>query len=61
MNARIAVACLILAAIYSAPSGAEDAPLVAEIPRLEGVWTLDMEGDMLSMVVYQSGPEIAGA
>ncbi|OPX78716.1 MAG: hypothetical protein A4E50_02121 [Methanosaeta sp. PtaB.Bin087] len=61
MNARIAVACLILAAIYSAPSGAEDAPLAAEIPRLEGVWTLDMEGDMLSMVVYQSGPEIAGA
>jgi hypothetical protein len=64
MDARyVVVVCLILETVFSAPlgAGADDATLAAQIPSLEGVWTLDMEGDMLSMVVYQSGSEIAGA
>ncbi len=61
MNARFAAVCLILATVCSAPSGAEDATFAAEIPNLEGVWTLDMGGEKISMVVYQFGSDLAGA
>jgi hypothetical protein len=63
MIARFAALCLILAAVFSAPSGAEDANAAhpSKTPELEGVWVLDMEGESISMVVYQSGTEIAGA
>lgn len=61
MNARFTAICLILTTVFSAPSGAEDATFTAEIPDLEGVWILDMEDEKVSMVVYQSGSDIAGA
>jgi hypothetical protein len=63
MNARFVALCLILSAVYSAPSGAEDAnvALTSEIPSLEGVWVLDMDGERASMVVYQTGSDLAGA
>ncbi len=61
MNARFTAICLILATVFSLPSGAEDATFAAEIPDLGGIWTLDMEGKRVSMVVYQSGSDIAGA
>lgn len=61
MSTRFAALCLILAAVFSSPSGAEDTTIAAEIPNLEGIWTLDMDGERITMVVYQSGTDIAGA
>jgi len=61
MNTRFAALCLILATVFSWPSEAEDTINAAEIPSLEGIWTLDMEGERITVVVYQSGSDIAGA
>ena len=61
MNTKFAAVYLILTTVFSAPSGVEDATFAAEIPDLEGIWTLDLEGESISMVVYQFGSDLAGA
>ncbi|MGB5100272.1 MAG: hypothetical protein WBN94_06705 [Methanothrix sp.] len=58
MDARYAVLCLMLAAIFSGVSLAEDA---AGALGQEGIWVLDMGEKKVTMVVYQHDGLLAGA
>ena len=58
MGTKCAVLCLMLAAIFSGISLAEDA---AGALSLEGIWVLDMGEKKVTMVVYQHDGLLAGA
>ncbi len=58
IGAKCAVLCLMLAAVFSGISLAEDA---AGALGLEGIWILDMGEKKVAMVVYQHDGLLAGA